>query len=588
MKRWQKALFGIAGTLAVLLFGAWFWLQPTSAPAKLLFHGGPILTMNPDQPTVEAILIEDGIITGLGTLADLKAQAPGSDQYDLKGITVMPGFIEPHSHPIAAAQFAATIDVSGFAHASQAEVIQALKDGIPSAPGDWALAFGWDPVMIDDLAAPTLEELDALSPDKPLLILTQMMHDAYANSAALAAAGITAETPDPPAGEFVRDADGNLTGTVREVGAINALFAAIPPPPPGTNDLLVNAFMGNYARAGFTTVAALGPVGNDPDPIALLKRRAQADSAPVQFMIYGLPHQISNSARPEPRDAPAAVVGVKFWMDGSPYAGGAAVAEPYEVNPLTTDRLHLKPGHIGAVMIPEAEYEAEFTDYHTRGFQIATHVQGELAVDRVLDVAERVLSAHPRADHRHRLEHNALITEAQLERAQALGFTTSFFIDHVRFYGDKLPALFGDERTQRYMPIGTAQRIGHRVTVHADTPATPLGPLGSLATMVRRLPQAGGTPVGEQERLTRMQALEAITINAAWQLGLEASRGSLEVGKQADLILLDRNPMTVPEDQIEGTQVLGTLIKGRPVDARTATWTNARLAWRVLVGALFG
>ena len=577
-----------AGAVVVALYiGISLWLAPPTGPDKVIFHGGPIVTMEDTTPTADAILVEDGFITGIGSLADMRAQSPGASLHDLDSNTLMPGLIEPHSHPIAAAQFAATIDVSGFSHASRAEVMQTLRDNIDDTATPWALAFGWDPVMVDDLEAPTLAELDELSPEKPLLILTQMMHDAYANSAALAAAGITADTPNPPAGEFVKGANGELTGTIREVGAINVLFAAMPPGPAGANDLLLNLFMANYARAGYTTVGVMGPVGADADPIALLKRRS-GPGAPIQTIVYALPGQLAADSTPEARTGTAPVVGVKFWMDGSPYAGGATSTEPYEVNDLTTERLHLKPGHIGAVMIPEDEFTRNFTEYHNRGYQIAVHAQGEEAVERVLDVAERVLATHPRTDHRYRLEHNALIRADQLARARRLGFTTSFFIDHIRFYGDKLPLLFGAERTARYMPIGTAREEGHTVTIHADHPATPIGPLRSLTTLLTRTPNRGGDVIGPEQILSRTDALKAMTINAAWQLGLERERGSLKVGKQADLVVLSQNLMTLPVNQIETTQVIGTWIKGQPVDSRKTTSTNADLLWDVLMGMFSG
>ncbi len=246
----MKKLLIAGGLLIAIGIGVNAWLAPPSAPSRIIFHGGPIVTMEDAAPSAEAILVEQGIITGLGRLSDLQAQSPSASLHDLTGNTLMPGLIEPHSHPIAAAQFAATIDVSGFTHTSRAEVMQTLRDNVNDTATPWALAFGWDPVMVDDLEAPTLAELDELSPEKPLLILTQMMHDAYANSAALKAAGIGPDTPDPMGGEFIRGKDGNLTGTVREVSAIQALFAGMPTPPEGANDLLLNLFMANYARAG--------------------------------------------------------------------------------------------------------------------------------------------------------------------------------------------------------------------------------------------------------------------------------------------------------------------------------------------------
>ena len=187
----MKKLLIAGAVVAALYIGISLWLTPPTGPDKVIFHGGPIVTMEDAAPTVEALLVEDGIITGLGSLADMQAQSPGASLHNLRDNTLMPGLIEPHSHPIAAAQFAATIDVSGFTHNSRAAVMQTLRDSVDDTATPWALAFGWDPVMVDDLEAPTLAELDALSPEKPLLILTQMMHDAYANSAALEAAGLT-------------------------------------------------------------------------------------------------------------------------------------------------------------------------------------------------------------------------------------------------------------------------------------------------------------------------------------------------------------------------------------------------------------
>ncbi|WP_417460478.1 amidohydrolase [Kordiimonas sp.] len=586
MKKYiKRSLLALAAIITVTAVFIAIWIRPPAAAEELLFYGGPVITMA-DAGVVEAVLVRDGKIVAVGDEAEVRALAsPSVTKINLDGKTLMPGLIEPHSHMIASALLGAAIDVSGFAHDSRAEVMATLRRELDDwQGGEWAIAFGWDPVMVDDLEPPTLAELDALSPERPLVILTQMMHDAYANSKALKAAGILEDSPNPPGGEYVRDADGKLTGTLREVGAIGVILGAPPAPPKGAADLLLNLQMGAYARAGYTTVAELGPVGRVHDPVALLKRRLEAESAPIRGLIYALPPQIAASQTPEDKDKTGAVVGVKFWMDGSPYAGGAAFEEPYEDSALVRNRLHLKAGHRGALNYSGDDFEAAFAAYHKRGYQIAVHVQGERAVARVLDAAEKAFEASPRADHRHRLEHNALITKAQLERAQALGFTTSFFIDHIYFYGHRLPELVGEARTQRYMPIRTALEAGHHVSFHGDHPATPIGPFRSFATAALRIPRRGDVALGAHERLSRLEALQAMTTGPAWQLGLEHERGSLEVGKSADLVMLSHNPLETDDADLRDIRAQKTWIEGREVDARVATRSNAGLLWDVIIG----
>ena len=584
-KRLFKWLGLAAGVVALLAAAFWLYLAPPSSPDEILFHGGDVVTVT--GSTEEALLIRGGRIVAVGPLATVEAAASGSAiRVDLEGRALLPGLIEPHTHPIATAQFGAAVDVSGFTHSSRASIIAALKEAAEGwQPTGWVVAFGWDPVMVDDLEPPTLAELDAISPDRPLMILTQMMHDAYVNSRALEAAGITRDTPNPPGGEFLRDSTGALTGTVREIAALKAISSAMPTPPEGATDLLVNLELAHYARAGFTTIAAAGLVGNTPAPVALMKRLAAHTQAPVQVSLYGLPHQLPDRGGPEAATLPAALIGVKFWMDGSPYAGGAAFAEPYETSELTTHRLHLHPGHMGPINYDADTFADLFEQYHTRGYQVAVHVQGERAADRVLDTVEAVLARHPRADHRHRLEHNALITKAQLARAASLGMTTSFFVDHVTFYGHRLPELVG-ERTNRYMPVKSALEAGLKVSLHSDNPATPIGPLRTLKAAVTRQPRRGGPKVAAHEAISREAALRAMTIDAAWQLGLEGERGSLEAGKAADLVLMSENPLTADLDRLDGIEVIDTWIAGRRVDTRQATRTNAGLLLDTL-GAMF-
>ena len=582
----MKALRGIGISLLIavgvaLLFV--LWAEPDTVSNDVVFLGGDIVSMA-GPSAVEAMWIRNGRIEMLGSAEEVSAAAGSSAKVvDLDGATVMPGFIEAHTHPLASALLASAIDVSGFTHDSRAEIMETLSDAMDGfLPQPWIIAFGWDPIMIDGLEPPTLAELDTLSPDKPFVILTQAMHEAFANSAALREAGVVRDTPDPPGGAFGRNADGELTGAVLEVNAINYLLRALPALPSALTGLILRWQLAEYARGGFTTIGVLGSVGRAEDPIGLLESLTEDPRVPVRAVVYGLPAQLDLSSGPKTNHDDRFVLrGVKFWMDGSPYTGGAAFAEPYEDTRVTRESMHLPAGHMGPLNYDLEAFTDELGRFHRAGYHVAVHTQGERAVELVLDAAESVLQTHPWPDHRHRLEHNALITKAQIQRAKALGFELSFFPDHIYYYGDRLQEIVGD-RVERYMPAGTAFREGHRATLHSDNPMTPIGPLRVMRTAMLRIPRRGGAAIGPSERLSIDQALRAMTTNAARQLGVEEHRGSLEPGKAADLVILSRNPRKTPPEELAEIEVLGTWIDGQPVDIRKASRPNLALALRAL------
>jgi predicted amidohydrolase YtcJ len=369
---------------------------------------------------------------------------------------------------------------------------------------------------------------------------------------------------------------------VLEVNAINYLLRALPALPSALTALILRWQLAEYARGGFTTIGVLGSVGRAEDPIGLLESLTEDPRVPVRAVVYGLPHQLDLDSGPQANhDGRFVLRGVKFWMDGSPYTGGAAFAEPYEDTALTRERMHLPAGHMGPLNYEREAFAAELGRFHRAGYHVAVHTQGERAVELVLDAAESVLQAHPWPDHRHRLEHNALISQEQIQRAKALGFELSFFPDHIYYYGDRLAEIVG-ARVERYMPVGSAFREGHRATLHSDNPMTPIGPLRVIRTAVLRTPRKGGGVIGPGERLTIDQALRAMTTNAARQLGVEEHRGSLEPGKAADLVILSRNPRETPPEELAEIEVLGTWIDGQPVDTRNASRPNLALAWHAL------
>lgn len=575
MKRLLKFTLLLALLLATGLIALMIYAYGEEAVTHQVFLNGDVVDANGEQ--TEALYVVNGRIQALGSEPDVLLVADKNAAIvDLQQGALLPGLIEPHTHPIATALLAQAVDVSGFSHQNREQIMQTLREAVADfSPNGWVIAFGWDPVMLPDLEAPTLAELDALSPDKPLLILTQMMHDAYVNSVALNAANITPQTPNPKGGEFIKDADGKLTGTIREVPAISHLFNAVPKPPNAVVTALTQLQLQQYAKAGYTSLGVLGPVGRADDPLAILETLLDRSDAPLRARTWALPDQLPSTAKPAGNNR-YGVRGVKFWMDGSPFAGGAAWEEPYENSELALKRLELPRDHMAHLNYELDDFAQQFADYHQRGFSIAVHVQGERAVDAALDMAEQGVARYPRDDHRHRLEHNALITPQQIQRAKQLGFTLSFFVDHIWFYGHSLPDLIG-ERSDRYMPVGSALKSGHRVTLHGDHPATPLDPLRTLKTAVTRAQRSQSGDIAPNQALTVAQALKAMTIDAAWQLGIEAETGSLAVGKAADFVWLSQNPLTVDPQKLDEITVRGTWVAGQAVDTKWNSRANARL-----------
>tara|TARA_R110000868_G_scaffold545_1_gene4028 strand:- start:2632 stop:4389 length:1758 start_codon:yes stop_codon:yes gene_type:complete len=574
----MKRLIALALIMLALSWG--LSLRAPPAARHQLFHGGPILTMAGDGK-VEAVYVVDGVIAAVGSLAEIEAVAPrNTRRIDLRGGTLLPGLIEPHTHPLASALLGAATDVSGVSHSSRDELMATLRAAARKRGlTPWIIAFGWDPAMLNPLPPPSLAELDAIAPERPMIILTQMMHEAFANSAALAAAGIGPNTSDPANGAFERDANGALTGRLIEIEAIGHVMAAMPEASDAALTLLLSLQYDRYARAGYTTIGAASLVGRARDPVALVHGVASDARASLNTVLYtsaGRHDQAATLWGADDTDT-TTLAGIKIWMDGSPFIGGAALAEPYARSAFTRDVLGLAPGWSGAVNYTPEAVNALVLDAQRGGYQIAIHAQGEPAIEMALDAIEAAQLATPNAALHHRLEHLALITPQQIERAARLGVSLGFFVDHVWYYGHILPDLVGEARTARYMPVAEAVASGAVVTVHGDHPATPVEPLRTLATAIERRARTGDALIAPDQAITAQQALEAMTINAARQLGLEDEIGSIEIGKRADFTWLDRNPLDLSPQEIRELQVRGTWITGRPVDPRTVTLKNASL-----------
>ncbi|KIC42794.1 hypothetical protein RA27_05485 [Ruegeria sp. ANG-R] len=555
--------------VVVVLSAIWVWAARSDRyPDRYLLVADHV--WSPGLIDADAVLVDNGEIVSVGRAAELDTDG-AVPRLEFPGKTVLPGLVEPHTHPIASALLGAVVDVSGFNHQSRAEVMQSLTEAAgETALTPWLVAFGWDPVKIADIEPPTLAELDAISPDRPMLILTQMLHEAYANSAAQKAAGLPL----------------SHGAVLRELDEVNAATSAIPPPAPEVVEMLLRQQYQAYARAGFTTIGITGAVGRHADPVGLLRKVGQDSSAPLRTYLYLTDEQAGDVGLHDPAQDRFAILGTKLWVDGSPFTGGAAIAMPYEDTHLVRERLGLAHDHSGPDLGDPESFADKIVELHAAGHQIALHVQGERAVDWGLNGFARAQELYPNPDLHHRLEHNALITQAQMTRAVDLSVSLGFFVDHITYYGHRLPELFGPDRAGRYMPAGAAQQAGAVVTLHGDHPATPLGPLLTLKTAVTRLGPDGAV-LSPEQALSVEDALTAMTRNAAIQLGQGGRFGEIAPGQRADFTIFSGNPIETPPDQLDQLGVDRTIIDGQPADLRPLWLSRPGLMLRVAASVVF-
>ncbi len=531
-----------------------------------LFHNGSIVTLDPAHDAPEALGIADGRIAAVGTLAAVRARLIDAAEVDLAGRCLLPGFIDAHSHPLWAAKTrgAPVVDVRAETVPTYAAVIAKIRRRVAAAePGEHLLFFGLDPQLHPDMESPSRDFLDRLAPQNPLGIQTSNCHALFLNSAGFEACGIDADTPTPTGSVIERDQRGRPTGKIEEAvvwSALETFYGAW-----GDNRLAreFEAQIRDFVRHGITTVtehlylpfykAWYG---------AALKRGLPLPRVAAYQQVTAPGMAVEQIVDPDDR---LWMAGVKIHADGSPFLGNIWLTKPYLENQITLERMSLKPGHTGGPNYPEAFFESMVREHFCAGWQMSVHTQGDRTIDMVLDLIERLLVEEPRADHRFRLEHCALMRSDQIERAQRLGVLSSFFINHITHWGAPIEdALFGPERAAHYMPVGSAVRAGMRVSLHADTPMTDPSALELMRAATTR--RAGdGRILGSDEIIDIPTALKAVTIDAAYQIGMEDRLGTLSPGKHADLVVLERSPLECAAEDLASITVHQTWLAGNKV-----------------------
>ena len=546
----------------------------TSGPAGLsadtVYVNGIVVTMNGDQ-TAEAVAVRGEEIVAVGTSDKVQALA-GADTrvVDLDGKTMLPGFYAAHDHfPGSGRVAVSSVDLNSppiGTIETMDELVAALSERAAGTPaGEWIQGRGYDDTLLAELRHPTRSDLDRVSTEHPIYISHTSGHLGVANSLALELAGITRSTPDPPGGVIQRNPEtGEPNGVFEESGGM--VSRLVPPP---TNEQQLEAFrwaVQDYVDDGVTTaVLAGGGRGS------LINLRQARDEGILTFRIItmmsrGNPEEISAAESgglgSHFGDTRLKVGAIKIVQDGSNQGYTGYFTEPYHT-PFKGDAEYR-----GYPRRSREDLTSMVKQLHRSGYQIAIHANGDAAIDDVIHAYREAQRDYPRPDARHRIEHCQMVRKDQLDAIAELGVTPSFFVGHVFYWGDRHRDIFmGPDRATGISALRSAIDRGIRFTVHDDTPVTPVNPLQLVWVSVNRLTKSEQV-LGPDERVTPIEALRAVTIDAAWQNFEEEIKGSIEAGKLADLVILSDNPVTVDPETIRDIQVLETIVGGQTVFTR--------------------
>lgn len=535
-------------------------------PADIVVIHGRVYTENPKQPWAQAVAIHGAKIVAVGDdTAIEKMRGMGTKVINAGGKLVLPGFTDCHIHFLDGSLSLGRVNLEGAKDVS--DIQKKLRDYATEHPGDdWMLGRGWNYAMFGPETLPHKKYLDEIFPNRPVFLEGYDGHTYWANSKALALAGIMRETPDPPNGIIVRDAQtGEATGALKE--AAQGLVAKVIPKPTRAEKLLaLHAGMKWANEHGITRVHS---AGGDFEILDLFdEMRHRGDLSLRMYIAYFLnPPRL----RPQDRDAIEAArkkfhdewidaSAVKFMVDGVVESHTAAMLEPYTDDPSLKGRPFWEP----------ANYNAAVADLDKRGLQLFTHAIGDYGVRMALDGYENSRQRNHERDRRWRIEHIETVTAADIPRFGKLGVIASMQPLHSYPDADTLDVWArnaGPDRASRAWAWKSIADGGGHLAFGSDWPVVTLSPWVGIQTAVTRQ-TSEGTPANgfvPEQRLTVEQAVDGYTLGAAFAGRREKTEGSLEVGKFADLIIISQNIFDINPHKIGATKVVATIVGGRLV-----------------------
>ncbi|HWN69511.1 MAG TPA: amidohydrolase [Haliangium sp.] len=559
----------LALAAALLLAGCRGAPPATPAPsgqAEILLLGGVIMTMDPALPRATAVAVRQGQIAYVGDDAGARAWiGPDTRVLDLAGRSVTPGLVDGHAHLYGLGTAMEGVFL-GTAASEQAAAALAGQASAALPPGGWLDGRDWDQNRWQPAVFPTRASLDAAVPERPVALRRVDGHALWVNGKALALAGITADTPDPPGGRIVRDRAGAPTGVLVDT-AMDLVDRVMPVIDDEVRARRIRKAAAVAVAAGLTGVHEMGI---DAATVAVYRRLAGAGELPLRVYAYLSyePSLLDNlSERQRILEQPGShftLRGIKMYADGALGSRGAALLAPYDD----------EPGNLGLVITDAAELERATERAAAAGWQLGVHAIGDRANRMVLDAFERVLQARPGKDLRFRVEHAQVVALADIPRFGALGVLASMQPTHATSDMPWAEKRVGAERIRGAYAWRKILDAGGRIVGGSDFPVEAVPPrLGLYAAVTRQ--DAQGQPAGgwyPAERLTLEEAVRIFTVEPAYAAFAEHRRGRLAVGQDADLTVFDR--ALAADASLLATEVEMTIVGGRVVHA--SDWAQAR------------
>ena len=516
-----------------------------------LYYGGNILTMD-NTLYADAILVDGGKIVSLGSRESLRKEAKDCEEINLNGATLMPGFIDPHSHFFQMATSLLQVSLDGVTEIPQMrERVQNFIKDNHIAPGQWVNGKNYDNNIMPGYKNPTIEELDTFAPQNPMVICFKSGHMGLFNSAALKELGITPDTPSGEGGR-IEVVDGKLTGYIEENTFI-AYLKKIPMPSAGQLKQAFISAQQKYASYGITTVQD-GMVVSQMFPMYEMLLNQDLLQLDVRLYSSTEDYEKTNAMlKKYPNNKRLRSSGMKIFLDGSPQGRTAWTRKPY-----AGEEEYCAYG----TMTDQAVKEA-FQLAAQENTQLLAHCNGDGAAAQFLRCLQKAEETYPILESLHPvIIHGQLMGTDQIPLAKKLGAYISFFVAHVYHWGDVHIRNFGMERASKISPAATAMQAGINVTFHQDAPVIEPDMMETVWCAVNRVTK-DGVKLAESERVTTLDALRAITVNGAVQYGEDRERGKLAPGLVADFAILDRNPLETAPEELRSIKVLATIKEGK-------------------------